>query len=38
MTVQMMEIDKEKLIDDGPVWTAADFMKYARDCKIGLFA
>lgn len=37
MTVQMMEIDKEKLIDSVPVWTAEDFMKYARDCKICLF-
>ena len=37
MTVQMMEIDDEKLIEDVPVWTAEDFMKYARDCKICLF-
>ena len=37
MTVQMMEIDKEKLIEDVPVWTAEDFIKYARDCKICLF-
>ncbi len=34
---KMMEIDKEKLIEDVPVWTAEDFMKYARDCKICLF-
>jgi len=38
MTVQMMEIGKEKLIDDVPVWTAEDFMKYAKDCKICVFA
>jgi len=37
MTVQMMEIDPAKLIEDVPVWTAEDFMKYARDCKICLF-
>ena len=37
MTVQMMEIDEEKLIEGVPVWTAEDFMKYARDCKICLF-
>ena len=37
MTVQMMEIDKEKLIEGVPVWTAEDFMKYAKDCKICLF-
>lgn len=37
MTVQMMEIDEEKLIEGVPVWTAEDFMKYARECKICLF-
>ena len=37
MTVQMMEIDPTKLVEDVPVWTAEDFMKYARDCKICLF-
>jgi len=37
MTVQMMEIDPAKLIEGLPVWTAEDFMKYARDCKICLF-
>jgi peroxiredoxin family protein len=37
MTVQMMEIDQSKLIEDVPVWTAEDFMKYARKCKICLF-
>ena len=36
MTVQMMEIDPAKLIEGVPVWTAEDFMKYARDCKICL--
>jgi peroxiredoxin family protein len=37
MTVDMMEIDEKKLIDGVVVWTAADFMKYARQCKICLF-
>ena len=37
MTVQMMELDEEKLIEGVPVWTAEDFMKYAKDCKICLF-
>jgi peroxiredoxin family protein len=37
MTVDMMEIDESKLIDGASVWTAEDFMKYARDCKICLF-
>lgn len=37
MTVDMMEIDEEKLIEGAVVWTAEDFMKYARECKICLF-
>jgi len=37
MTVDMMEIDEEKLIEDVIVWTAEDFLKYAKDCKICLF-
>jgi peroxiredoxin family protein len=37
MTVDMMEIDEEKLIEGVSVWTAEDFLKYAKDCKICLF-
>ncbi|UCG06309.1 MAG: DsrE/DsrF/DrsH-like family protein [Desulfobacterales bacterium] len=37
MTVDMMEIDEQKLIDGVTVWTAEDFLKYARGCKICLF-
>jgi peroxiredoxin family protein len=37
MTIDMMEIDEAKLIDDVIVWTAEDFIKYARECKICLF-
>ena len=37
MTVDMMEIDEEMLIEGASVWTAEDFMKYARECKICLF-
>lgn len=37
MTVDMMELDEEKLIKDVVVWTAEDFLKYAVDCKICLF-
>ncbi|MBI4767762.1 MAG: DsrE/DsrF/DrsH-like family protein [Deltaproteobacteria bacterium] len=37
MTVDMMEIDEQKLIEGVVVWTAEDFLKYARDCKICLF-
>jgi peroxiredoxin family protein len=37
MTVDMMEIDEEKLIGGASVWNAEDFLKYAVDCKICLF-
>ena len=37
MTDDMMELDEEKLIEDVVVWTAEDFLKYAKDCKICLF-
>ena len=37
MSVQMMESKPDKLIEGVPVWTAEDFMKYARQCKICLF-
>jgi peroxiredoxin family protein len=37
MTVDMMEIDESRLIEGVPVWTAEDFIKYARGCKICLF-
>ncbi len=37
MTIDMMEIDESKLIDDVVVWTAEDFLKFARECKICLF-
>ena len=37
MTVDMMEIDEKKLIPGVVVWTAEDFIKYARTCKICLF-
>ncbi len=37
MTVDMMELDEDKLIEDVVVWTAEDFLKYAKDCKICLF-
>jgi hypothetical protein len=31
------EIDEDKLIDDVPVWTAEDFLIYAKECQICLF-
>ena len=37
MTVDMMEIDEGKLIDGVVVWTADEFLVYAKDCKICLF-
>jgi len=37
MTVDMMEINEEKLIAGVVVWTAEDFMNYAKECKICLF-
>ena len=37
MTVEMMELDEERLIEGVSVWTAEDFLKYAKDCKICLF-
>jgi len=37
MTVDMMEINEDKLIDGAVVWTAEDFLKYARKCKVCLF-
>ena len=37
MTMDMMEIREDRLIDGVPVWTAEDFIKYARECKICLF-
>lgn len=37
MTVEMMELDENRLIEGVAVWTAEDFLKYAKDCKICLF-
>ncbi len=37
MTVDMMEIDEDKLIEGVVVWTAEDFLKYAAQCKVCLF-
>ena len=37
MTVDMMEIDETKLIEGVIVWTAEEFLKYAKECKICLF-
>ena len=37
MTIDMMEVREDQLIDGVPAWTAEDFMRYARECKICLF-
>lgn len=37
MTVDMMEIKEDKLIEGVVVWTAEGFLKYAKECKICLF-
>ncbi|MDQ7836420.1 MAG: DsrE/DsrF/DrsH-like family protein [Humidesulfovibrio sp.] len=37
MSIDMMEIDESKLLEGVVVWTAEDFLRYARDCKICLF-
>ena len=37
MTIDMMEIDESKLLYDITVWTAEEFLKYAKNCKICLF-
>ncbi len=37
MTVDMMEIDESKLIEGVSVWTAEEFLKYAKECQLCLF-
>lgn len=37
MTVDMMEIEEDKLIEDVAVWTAEKFLKFAKECKLCLF-
>jgi len=37
MTIDMMEIKPEDMLQDVPIWTAEDFLKYARDANICLF-
>ena len=37
MTVDMMEIDEDKLIEGVTVWTAEEFLVYCKKCKICLF-
>jgi peroxiredoxin family protein len=37
MTVDMMEISPDQFIDGVSIWTAEEFIKYARGCTISLF-
>jgi peroxiredoxin family protein len=37
MTVDMMEIDENKLIEGVKVWTAEEFLIFAKECKLCLF-
>ena len=37
MTVDMMEVSQENLVEGVSVWSAEDFVKYAKDCKLCLF-
>jgi len=37
MTVDMMELREEDFIDGVEVWTAEDYIKHARTCKINMF-
>lgn len=37
MTIDMMEIEESKLIEGVVVWTAEDFLTYAKECKLCLF-
>ena len=37
MTVDMMELRPEDFIEDVEIWTAEEYMKHARNCKINMF-
>lgn len=37
MSVDMMELKEEDLIKGAVIWSAEDFMKYAKDAKLSLF-
>ena len=37
MTVDMMEVDEKDLIEDAVVWTAEDFVKYAKNVNMCMF-
>ena len=37
MTIDMMELDEDQLVEGAIVWNAEEFIKFAKDCKICLF-
>jgi peroxiredoxin family protein len=37
MTIDMMELKESELVEGTVIWTAEDFIKYAKDCKICMF-
>ena len=37
MTVDMMDVDEEKLIEGAVIWNAEDFLSYAKEAKLCLF-
>lgn len=37
MSVDMMELKEEDLMEGAVIWSAEDFMKYAKDAKLSLF-
>lgn len=37
MTAQMMELGAEDMLEDVLIWTAEDFIKYAKECSICMF-
>jgi len=37
MTIDMMELNESELMEGSVVWTAEDFIKYAKDCKMCMY-
>ena len=37
MTIDMMELKEDQLVEGAIVWNAEEFIKFAKDCKICLF-
>jgi len=37
MTMDMMEFNESELLEGSVVWTAEDFIKYAKECKICMY-